>query len=232
MPFLSPSIFFVLTTCTLPIVHCLIGTRGILSRTIQGESGSQISGSERCKFRDIFTIPSWEGSALVFATWNCGCAWVFTWTSLPEREPSGAIPLGIGWPDGRDPPILIYHYSYGSQVHLYFNFISKLCNKAGGEIVDAMMKVVGIKLKYRDGKVTHTQYVRVNLQDFEHPFFGRVWHGVHVLDGTSPLLTNVARQMINANGGSWPENWFASPIKIRKKLDFQGLVRGIIDTTP
>jgi len=111
----------------------------------------------------------------------------------------------------------------GSPV-LKFQVVNDLCNKAGGEIVDATMKVVGIKLKYRDGKVTHTQYVRVNLQDFEHPFFGRVWHGVHVLDGTSPLLTNVARQMINANGGSWPENWFASPIKIRKKLDFQGLV--------
>lgn len=40
------------------------------------------------------------------------------------------------------------------------------------------MKVIGIKFKGRGGKVTHSQYVRVNLVDFEHPFFSRVWHGV------------------------------------------------------
>ena len=96
---------------------------------------------------------------------------------------------------------------------------------AGGEIVDAVMKVVGIKMKSLDGKLTHTQYVRVPLVDFEHPFFGRVWHGVHILDGSSPLLKNSARQAINMNRGSWPDDWITNPDKIRRKLDFQNLVR-------
>ena len=52
-----------------------------------------------------------------------------------------------------------------------------MCNKEGSEIVDAIMKVVGIKFKGRDGQITQSQYVRVNLVDFEHPFFSRVWHG-------------------------------------------------------
>ncbi|KAL7540313.1 hypothetical protein ACHAXR_010015, partial [Thalassiosira sp. AJA248-18] len=100
----------------------------------------------------------------------------------------------------------------------------KLCNKGGGEIVDGLMKVVGIKLKRWGGKITHSQYVRVNLVDCEHPFFGRVWHGVHILDSTSPLLSDNAKQRIKENGGSWPEAWLDRPAKIRRKLDFHSLV--------
>ena len=88
------------------------------------------------------------------------------------------------------------------------------------------MKVVGIKSKRCGGKVTATQYVRVQLVDYEHPFFGRVWHGVHILDGSSPLLTAAAKQRIRENGGSWPTSWLEQgPQKIRRKLDFQSLVR-------
>lgn len=107
---------------------------------------------------------------------------------------------------------------------LKFQVVNDLCNKAGGEIMDAMMKVVGIKVKRRGGKITHSQYVRVNLVDYEHPFFGRVWHGVHILDETSPLLNDNARHKLQENGGKgWPEDWL-EPAKIRRKLDFQSLV--------
>mmetsp|Transcript_29439 Transcript_29439/g.62539 ORF Transcript_29439/g.62539 Transcript_29439/m.62539 type:complete len:553 (-) Transcript_29439:137-1795(-) len=105
-----------------------------------------------------------------------------------------------------------------------FQVVNDFCNKAGGEIIDGIMKVVGIKSKRRDGKITYSQYVRVNLEDFEHPFFGKVWHGVHILDSTSPLLTDSAKQKIKVNGGSWPEQWFQQPEKVRRKLDFQSLV--------
>lgn len=98
-----------------------------------------------------------------------------------------------------------------------------MCNREGSELVDAIMKVVGIKFKGRNGKVTHSQYVRVNLVDFEHPFFSRVWHGVHILDATSPLLTDVARRRIQENGGSWPSEWF-DPEVIPGKLEFNDLV--------
>lgn len=104
----------------------------------------------------------------------------------------------------------LFHYQY--------------CNKHGGDIVDAFMKVVGVKMKKEDGKITHSQYVRVNLVESEHPFFSRVWHGVHVLDETSQLLSYDARKKIQDNGGVWPKQWLRNPQKIRKKLDFHSLV--------
>jgi hypothetical protein len=64
----------------------------------------------------------------------------------------------------------------------------------------------------------------VNLVDFEHPFFSRVWHGVHILDSTSPLVTDKARERIKANNGSWPSNWFEHPNIIQEKLDFEDLI--------
>jgi len=86
------------------------------------------------------------------------------------------------------------------------------------------MKVVGVKHKKFGGKISHTQLVRVNLVDYENPFFAQVWHGTHILDGSSPLLTQAARLKIRANGGSWPNKWFEKVDKIRRKLDFQHLI--------
>jgi len=102
--------------------------------------------------------------------------------------------------------------------------VNDLCNQPGGEIIDARMQAVGIKVKSCEGKISATQYVRVNLVDPEHPFFSRVWHGVHILDGTSPLLKNSAKEKINANGGEWPNEWYEQPQTLRKKLDFHSLV--------
>ena len=113
--------------------------------------------------------------------------------------------------------------------HVYFAHFSswKLCNGRGGEIIDGLMKVVGIKHKRFGGKISHTQLVRVNLVDSENPFFCNVWHGTHILDGSSPLLTRAAREEIQANGGRWPDIWFHQVEKIRRKLDFQHLVSTI-----
>ena len=91
------------------------------------------------------------------------------------------------------------------------------------------MKVIGVKTKTNgEGKITHSQIVRVNLVDSEHPFFSRIWHGVHVLDETSQLLTQKARKKIRENGGAWPKSWFGDPEKIRNKLDYHSLVRSYV----
>ncbi|KAL7512346.1 hypothetical protein ACHAXN_009417, partial [Cyclotella atomus] len=107
---------------------------------------------------------------------------------------------------------------------LKFQVVNEMCNREGSEIVDAIMKVIGIKLKEgEDGQITHSQYVRVNLVEFEHPFFSRVWHGVHILDANSPLLTDKAKRRIKENDGSWPSEWFEPQI-IREQLQFNDLV--------
>jgi hypothetical protein len=106
---------------------------------------------------------------------------------------------------------------------LKFQIVNEFSNREGSELVDCIMKVVGIKFKSHSGKVTKSQYVRVNLVDFEHPFLSRVWHGVHILDASSPLLTDKARQRIRKNHGSWPSNWF-DPDTIKSKLEFNDLI--------
>ena len=106
---------------------------------------------------------------------------------------------------------------------LKFQVVNEFSNREGSELVDCIMKVIGIKIKGTIGRVTKSQYVRVNLVDFEHPFLSRVWHGVHILDATSPLLTDKARQRIKENKGSWPSNWF-NPDVIRSKLEFHDLI--------
>ena len=106
---------------------------------------------------------------------------------------------------------------------LKFQVVNEFSNREGSELVDCIMKVIGIKIKGTIGRVTKSQYVRVNLVDFEHPFLSRVWHGVHILDATSPLLTDKARQRIKENEGSWPSNWF-NPDVIRSKLEFHDLI--------
>jgi len=112
---------------------------------------------------------------------------------------------------------------------LKFQVVNELCNSEGGELVDCIIKVIGIKFKGSRGKpITHSQYVRVNLVDYEHPFLSRAWHCVHILDSTSPLLTDRARQRILANDGSWPSHWFDDPEVIRSKLEFNDLIVTVV----
>jgi hypothetical protein len=46
---------------------------------------------------------------------------------------------------------------------------------------------------------------------------------VHILDASSPLLTEKARRRIKENDGSWPSEWFEPQI-IREQLEFNDLV--------
>jgi len=107
---------------------------------------------------------------------------------------------------------------------LKFQVVNDLSNKVGGDLIDATMKIVGVKNQRTGGKLTHSQYCRVELVDFENPFFTRVWHAAHVLDDRSPLLTPRAREGIKDNGGCWPRTWLQSPKSIRKKINFQNLI--------
>lgn len=86
------------------------------------------------------------------------------------------------------------------------------------------MKLIGVKMKTDNGEITHSQIVRLDLLDCEHPFFSRVWHGVHILDESSQLLSYGARRQISENGGRWPKHWYNNPDKIRNKMDFHNLV--------
>jgi hypothetical protein len=43
---------------------------------------------------------------------------------------------------------------------LKFQVVNELCNEEGSEIVDAIMKVVGVKFKGHGDRITHSQYVR------------------------------------------------------------------------
>jgi len=43
---------------------------------------------------------------------------------------------------------------------LKFQVVNELCNEEGSEIVDAIMKVVGVKFKGQGDRITHSQYVR------------------------------------------------------------------------
>eukprot|EP00577_Skeletonema_sp_RCC1716_P009816 CAMPEP_0113407288 /NCGR_PEP_ID=MMETSP0013_2-20120614/19966_1 /TAXON_ID=2843 ORGANISM="Skeletonema costatum, Strain 1716" /NCGR_SAMPLE_ID=MMETSP0013_2 /ASSEMBLY_ACC=CAM_ASM_000158 /LENGTH=664 /DNA_ID=CAMNT_0000293193 /DNA_START=212 /DNA_END=2206 /DNA_ORIENTATION=+ /assembly_acc=CAM_ASM_000158 len=147
-----------------------------------------------------------------------------SFVSIDEESPLAQSPQdaesGVGVEGERGNDAFIDQFN-GCPV-LKFQILNELCNKEGAEIVDAIMKVVGIKFK-GSGRVTRSEYVRVNLVDFEHPFLSRVWHGVHVLDGTSPLLTDKAKQRIRENNGSWPSHWFR-PDVIKEKLDFADLI--------
>lgn len=47
-------------------------------------------------------------------------------------------------------------------------------------------------------------FSKIHIEASEHPFFKRVWLACHVLDDSSPLLTQKTRRAIRRNGGFWP----------------------------
>ena len=49
-------------------------------------------------------------------------------------------------------------------------------------------------------------FSKMTMEASDHPFFKRVWLARHVLDESSPLLTNRTRRAIKKCGGFWPEN--------------------------
>lgn len=104
---------------------------------------------------------------------------------------------------------------------LKFQLINNLANKRGGEIMDASLKVVAGNTDF--SRTGATSYVKVNLVEFEHPFFSRVWHGCHRLNAQSPLLSPAARERIRRNGGYWPVDW-CNPESVRDNLMFSDFI--------
>lgn len=49
-------------------------------------------------------------------------------------------------------------------------------------------------------------FSKMLLEASDHPFFKRVWLARHVLDESSPILTQRARRAVRKCGGYWPEN--------------------------
>ena len=107
---------------------------------------------------------------------------------------------------------------------LHFQVVNSLCNERGGEIMDSQLKLVAANNRKKKGEsLSIAMYRKVNLTEFEHPFFSRVWVGRHTLDGNSPLLNKFARSMIRQNGGYWPADW-NNPHDIRNALQFTDLI--------
>jgi len=50
-------------------------------------------------------------------------------------------------------------------------------------------------------------FSKMRLEACDHPFFKRVWLARHVLDESSPVLTQRVRKLIRRNGGFWPEHY-------------------------
>lgn len=109
---------------------------------------------------------------------------------------------------------------------LKFQVINELCNERGGEIMDAQLKMVAANNR-SDVVGMQAAYRKVNLKEIEHPFFSRVWHGRHILDADSSLLSKAAKSKIRQNGGFWPKEW-ANAESIRNALQFTDIIVTLI----
>lgn len=86
--------------------------------------------------------------------------------------------------------------------------------------MDANMRAV---IGNKGATATISTFIKLQLAEFEHPFFSRVWQGRHVLDANSPMLTPFARNMVRDNDGYWPEGW-NNPKSVRNALQFTDLI--------
>lgn len=114
---------------------------------------------------------------------------------------------------------------------LVFQVINELANALGGEILDASLKAL-VKTEVTVGGPI-TRLIKINLEEYEHPFFQRGWLGRHVLNASSPLLTASARTQLSGKENKWPADW-NNPRKIRDVLDFHELtviISGISNTS-
>ncbi|GFH48388.1 hypothetical protein CTEN210_04864 [Chaetoceros tenuissimus] len=104
-----------------------------------------------------------------------------------------------------------------------FQLVNQLSNEAGGEILDANMSVMVRKEKESYPYEPIARFLRVNMEEPTHPYFNRVWHGRHILDADSPLLSVAARKRIRLNGGFWPED-LNNPESVRNHLRFSSVI--------
>lgn len=102
---------------------------------------------------------------------------------------------------------------------LSFQIINQLANGPRSEIFDACIKVVVVKVA-PTGK--SKIFANLPLEEFQHPYFHRLWHARHTLDKHSTLLTSEARKIISQYNG-WPRHWNSSGI-ILEKLNFSELI--------
>jgi len=56
---------------------------------------------------------------------------------------------------------------------------------------------------YSHSRGTKQMSYTVKLEGGEHPYFNRVWHCHHILNGDSPLLSDIVKEEIRKSGG-WP----------------------------
>lgn len=66
-------------------------------------------------------------------------------------------------------------------------------------------------------------FCKLELEAPDHPFFKRIWVARHVLDDSSPILTNKIRKAIRRNGGFWPE-LCNNHLAIRRNLQFNQIL--------
>jgi len=104
-----------------------------------------------------------------------------------------------------------------------FQLVNQLCNEAGGEILDANMNVMVRKEKESYPFEPIARFIRVQLEESTHPYFNRVWHGRHILDHNSPLVSVEARNRIRMNRGFWPED-LNNPDSVREHLRFSSVI--------
>lgn len=106
---------------------------------------------------------------------------------------------------------------------LRFQLVNQLANDPGGEILDAHLNFMVRKEKESYPYEPIARFLKVELEEATHPFFNRVWHGRHVLNEDSPLVSVVARQRIRQNDGYWPSD-LNDPDSIRFHLRFSSVI--------
>lgn len=106
---------------------------------------------------------------------------------------------------------------------LRFQLVNQLANDPGGEILDAHLNFMARKEKESYPYEPIARFLKVELEEANHPFFNRVWHGRHVLNEDSPLVSMVARQRIRENDGYWPSD-LNDPDSVRSHLRFSSVI--------
>mmetsp|Transcript_28398 Transcript_28398/g.42933 ORF Transcript_28398/g.42933 Transcript_28398/m.42933 type:complete len:644 (+) Transcript_28398:171-2102(+) len=106
---------------------------------------------------------------------------------------------------------------------LKFQLVNQLANQPFGEILDAQMNVMVRKEQESYPYEPIARFLKVELEEPHHPFFNRVWHGRHVLDEQSPLVSVEARELIRRGGGYWPSS-LNSVAAIKHHLRFSSLI--------
>ena len=80
-----------------------------------------------------------------------------------------------------------------------------------------LRKFIDISFSIPSLSETGTTVLIYLIRHCSHPYFNRVWHGRHILDAESPLLSVAARKRIRLNGGFWPED-LNNPESVRNHL--------------